>query len=514
MYFRRENISLFIRVQVVLAVILAFIADPVFSQEKRRIDIEQAAVLESNENIVANAQRLLGSDSVQVRIRHNDVLMWCDSAYSYTNTNLVDAFGNVHINQGDTIHLRARMIKYDGDRSFARAIGNVRLENKTTTLYTDTLDYDLSQNIGYYNHNGKIVDSTNVLTSVIGRYHVDEDIVWFFRDVEGHNENYELNSDTVRYNTVSGLFYIQGPTTIRDSLNTIYAEDGWYDSQTGEAQLLKNPLVYNETQQLKGDHIDYNRNIGYGKAQGFVEIIDFDNNIIVKGMKAWYDEINEIAYMTDSAVFILINKEDSLFLHADTLKTLPDTIADEKIIKAYYGVRFFREDMQGKCDSLVYFSRDSTVQMFAEPVLWSEAHQLLADLIEMKTRTDAPDELILTNNSFIISQQDSVMFDQVKGRNMIGYIVENQLRKINVDGNGQTIYYARDKEEIIGLNRMESSKIYITFEEGKISRIGFDSAPEGKLTPLKQLKEEERRLAGFDWKEGIRPRDRNDIFRR
>ena len=133
------------------------------AQEKKRIEIEEAESLESNEQIVANAQRILGN----VRIRHNEIVMRCDSAYAYTGTNRVDAFGNVHINQGDTLHLYAKMVKYDGDRSFARAIGDVRLINKTTTLFSDTVDYDMAANIGYYDDSGRIEDSTNVMTSTI-----------------------------------------------------------------------------------------------------------------------------------------------------------------------------------------------------------------------------------------------------------------------------------------------------------------------------------------------------------
>lgn len=478
--------------------------------DKKRIDIEQADFLEFNEAIVANAQRLIGN----VRIRHNEVLMWCDSAYAYNGTNRVDAFGNVHINQGDTAHLYADMIYYDGDRSFARAIKNVRLVNKSTTLFSDTVDYDLVPNMGYYDDNGKIIDSTNVLTSQIARYFVDEDIVYFYQNVVGYNDKYRLESDTVKYNTATGIFYIQGPTTIRDSVNTIYAEDGWYDSRTGEAQLLKNPLVYNEKQQMKGDVIDYDRNKGYGKARGMIEIIDIDNNIIVKGRNAWFDEITETAFITDSALFIMASEGDSLFLHADTLKTVADTIPDEKIIKAFNGVRFYRTDLQGKCDSLVYFSRDSTIQLHREPVLWSEIHQMSADYIEMMTYNPAPDEVHLRNNAFIISRQDSVMFDQVKGKNMTGFIVNEQLDHIFVDGNGQTIYYARDKGNTIGLNRAESSKLAIQFREGKAHRISFLGNPEGKLTPIPQLSDEERHLAGFDWKEKIRPLSREDIFRK
>lgn len=480
------------------------------AQDKQRIDIEEADYLDSDEKIVANAMRLIGS----VRLRHNNVLMWCDSAYAYNGTNRVDAFGNVHINQGDTAHLYADMIYYDGDRSFARAIRNVRLVNKSTTLYSDTVDYDLIQNLGYYNDKGKIIDSTNILTSQIGKYYVKQDIVYFYRNVEGYNEKYKLNSDTVKYNTATGIFYIQGPTTIRDSVNTIYGEGGWYNSRTGVAQLLKNPQVYNENQTMKGDVIDYDRKKGFGKARGMVEIIDYKNNVIVKGLHAWYDDPTETAFVTDSAQFIMISDGDSLYLHADTLRSVADTIRDEKIILAYYGVRFYRSDLQGKCDSLVYFSRDSTVEMHTFPVLWSDNHQMNADYVEMKTNRNAPNEVRLKNDAFIISRNDSLMYDQVKGKNMTGYIVNQKLDRIFVDGNGQTIYYAEDKGDILGLNRAESSKIRIQMKDGKIYRISFLTQPEGSLTPLHLVTDEQRRLSGFDWKESIRPVSKEDIFRK
>jgi len=480
------------------------------AQEKERIDIEEADLLDSNEKIVLNAMRLIGN----VRLRHNNVLMWCDSAYAYNGTNRVDAFGNVHINQGDTAHLYADMIHYDGDRSFARAIRNVRLINKSTTLYSDTVDYDLVKNLGYYDDTGKIIDSTNTLTSQIAHYFVNQDIVFFYQNVEGFNEKYNLKSDTVKYNTATGIFYIQGPTTIRDSINTIYCEDGWYNSRTGEAQLLKNPLVYNEDQTMKGDVIDYDRKKGYGKVSGMIEIVDYRNNVIIKGRHAWFDETTESAFITDSAQFILISEGDSLYLHADTLRSVADTIKDEKIIFAFYGVRFFRKDLQGKCDSLVYFSRDSTVEMHVRPVLWSEIHQMSADFIEMKTNSNAPDEVRMKSNAFIISKNDSVMFDQVKGKNMTGYIINEKLTRIFVDGNGQTIYYARDEGNIIGLNKAESSKIVIGMKDGKIWRISFLSDPEGSLTPIPMLTDDMRRLPGFDWKEQVRPVSKDDIFRK
>ena len=216
--------------------------------------------------------------------------------------------------------------------------------------------------------------------------------------------------------------------------------------------------------------------------------------------------------VTDSAVYMNYNEKDTLFLHADTLRTVPDTIPDEKIVFAYRKVRFFRTDMQGVCDSMVYFTRDSVIQLHYSPVLWSDIHQLSADLIEMQQFENAPDQLRLTRNSFIISKQDSNRFDQIKGKEMIGYVVANELNRIDVNGNGQTLYYAIEKEEIIGLNRAESSKISIRFKEGKINTISFLKAPEGELKPLAQLTEDDKKLKGFDWKIDMRPLSKSDIF--
>lgn len=506
--FNNNCISHFLKLKMVLIFLIT--ASFSFSQERKMVEILRAGSLESNERIAANAQRLIDT----VLIRHENILMWCDSAYTYTGTNRVDAFGNVHIKQNDTLHLYARTVYYDGDKQFAQAWGNVRLQNKSTTIYTDTLDYDLEANISYYNDFGKIVDSTITITSIIGKYIIDNDLLYFYKDVVAVNENTTLESDTLIYNTETSMISINGPTTIRDSINTLYAENGWYNSNTGEAELLKKPMVSNTNQTIWADYILYNKENKSARAIGNVRVEDAENTSIILGNIADYNDLSEIATVTDSAVYINYSETDTLFLHADTLRTVPDTIEGEKIISAFYGVRFFKNSMQGVCDSINFYTKDSIIQLHFNPVIWSDNHQLSADLIEMQQFANAPDELHLNKNSFIISKQDSTRFDQIKGKEMIGYIVDRKLRNIDVDGSGQTLYYARENERIIGLNRAESSKISIQFLEGKIHRIIFLNSPEGELKPLFELTEEEKRLSGFDWKNHLRPLSRYDIFER
>lgn len=495
-------------VSPVLIGFLLLLTNSAVSQEKKRIDILQAGSLIQSENI-ANARRLIDD----VIIQHEDLLMYCDSAYTYENTNRVDAFGNVHVNQGDTLHLYAAKIYYDGDRSFAQAISEVVLQNKQVTLYTDTLDYDLDQKIGYYDCGGKIVDSTNTLTSKLGKYYLDQDLAHFTDSVVGFSKDYTLSSENLQYNTTTKVVFFKGPTTIQDSTNTLYAEDGWYNTETGAADLQKTPSISNKDQLIRAQKLLYDKETGDGQASGDVYIEDFKNRSIVRGNKVIYNDKTKLATVSDSAMFVSYSDTDSLYLHADTLRTLPDTVQDEKIIKAYYGVRFYRNDVQGICDSLLYFTKDSLAQLFYSPVLWSESHQLTADQIDLLQHRDSPDELHLFKNSFIISELDTSRYDQIKGKNMTGYVIDNELNYIDVDGNGQTLYYARENNSIIGINRAESSNITIRFKEGKIYRIIFDKQPEGELKPLLNMGENDKFLSDFNWYGNKRPISKDDIFR-
>lgn len=480
-----------------------------FAQERKQIDIIYAGYAQPVKNNT-NAQQLVDS----VYLIHNNIELWCDTAYMYTGTNKVDAIGHVKINQGDSIQLYADKINYNGDINLASAINNVQLANKSTILYTDTLDYDLNTNIGYYDNGGTIIDSTTTITSKIGKYYTNEDLMYLYIDVFASNDEFILESDSINYNTVTKRINITGPTTISDTINNLYAEDGWYNSETGEAELLKNPQLSNSNQNVTAKYILYNKANKTGEARGAVKIEDIENQSIILGRVANYNNELETAVVTDSAVYMNYNDTDTLFLHADTLRMTPDTIQDEKIINAYHSVRFFKTDLQGICDSLVYYTRDSLVQLHRNPVIWSDNHQLTANLIEMKQHSDAPDEIRLTLNSFIISKQDSGRFDQIKGKEMIGYITNKKLTKINVDGNGQTLYYAREKENIIGLNKSESSKISIEFKDGEIDRIIFLSKPVGELKPLIDLKDQDKQLSGFDWKIKLRPLSKFDIFQK
>jgi len=219
--------------------------------------------------------------------------------------------------------------------------------------------------------------------------------------------------------------------------------------------------------------------------------------------------------VTDSAVMIRVFEIDSMFMHADTLYAHEDTVTHNKIWTAFHNVRMYKTDLQGKCDSLVYSSIDSLISFYHNPVLWSDENQLTAEFMDMELRGSQIDKLHLYNSSFIISREDTDRFNQVRGRNMTGFFEDNNLYKIHVEGNGQSIYYSKNsKEQFTGVNTAECCDMLNFMNENKVSTISLLNAPDATLYPINELSSGELKLKGFLWLDEVRPLNRDDIFRR
>jgi len=493
-----------------LILLLFFCIGVAKSQEGKNIEILSTDYLEYNINSGTNAKKLIGN----VHFQHENAQMFCDSAYFYTEINKVDAFGNVSIHQGDTLHLYGKFFSYDGNTRTAKMQDNVKLIDKETTLTTNYLEYKIVEGIGYYVNGGNIINKENTLKSNHGSYYTKIKLFYFKDDVEVINPKYIIKSDTLQYNTQSRIAYFFGPTDIISKDNFLHCENGWYNTKTDISEFRKKAYLTMPKRMLAGDSLYYDRRKGLGKAYGNVFIIDSSQNTIIKGLKAFYIEKPEYALITDSAHLIFFQNTDSLYLHADTLMsiTVNDTL-QQKEIKAYHKVKFYRFDIQGMADSAVFKTSDSTLYMYYNPVIWSENNQIFATKIELHLANNQINTADFNDKCFIIAKEDSDKFSQVKGKNMKGYFKNNEIYKLAVSGNGQTIYYAKDKNKIIGVNRANCSNIDVLFKKRKITKIAFLTQPDAVLYPLSKFPSEEKYLSDFKWYEEFRPLCPLDIFK-
>lgn len=457
-------------------------------------------------------RRLIGD----VRLRHKEMYLDCDSAHYYERTRIVKAYSNIHIHKGDSLKIYGQYLVYNSDSEIAELHDSVLMIDKQTKLYTDHVVYDMANEIARYNTGGRILNKENVLTSLIGIYYSKTEMFQFKDSVELVNPDYVMKSDTLVYNTVSETAFFIGPSEIFGDSLYARCEDGWYDTKSKISLLKKNAMIDNEKQVISGDSLYYDDQKGYGAAFYNVTINDRKREIIIKGNKAWYHRDPEEFMVTDSAQYIQASEDDFLYLHADTLKsvTVSDSTGDYKLVRAWYGVRIFSNDLQGKSDSLAYSFADSTIRMYYEPVLWSEQNQMMADSIFLFTNDGRMEKMELYNSSYVIERVDTTRFNQIRGTNLTGFFRDNEIYKITVKGNAENIYYAVDEEKLVGVNQGTCSTMDIYLKDGRISDIYMFQSPEGSLDPPLLKPSSERKLDNFRWLGSIRPKNRFDIFRK
>ena len=462
---------------------------------------------------MGDVQRLIG----HVKMRHDSAYFFCDSAYYYQKNNSFDAYQNVHIIVNDSVEIFSDLLNYDGDRRFAEFHDNVHLRDDSTNLYTEYLTYDRNLHLASYPDSANTVRGDKTLRSHYGYYRDRIKEFSFFENVEVYSPKYQMYTDTLYYNTGIEKMWFDGPTTIINKENVLEGKHGYYLVNEDYVYLDRRPYMHNETQQMRADSIFYDRNKGLAQAFNQVDMIDTSYQVIMRGDYVEMWENKGFSYATDSAYAISYDGGDSLYIHGDTLFMYFDKQEEEaKKLIARCNVRFYKSDLQGKCDTLTYLKADSTIQMRVSPILWTEDNQLTGTDIDIKLKDNNVDWVLQKGNAFIISKDSIEGYNQIKGRDITSRFKGGSIHRVNVDGDqAQTIYWIRDDEGgTIGIDVSKSETMVIEMENESVSIIKSFKNIDETMYPEDDLKEDDRYLPGFKWHDEARPKDKDDIFRR
>lgn len=479
--------------------------------QKNKVFLEYADRLSMDERISPDYQVLNGN----VKFRKEGMFMYCDSAHFYEKTNSLDAFGNVRMEQGDTLFVYGDVLYYNGDDELAQIRYNVRLENRNVTLFTDSLDYDLNANIGYYMEGGRIVDEKNELSSVFGQYSPDTKNAEFLYDVELVNEQFVLNTDTLKYNTNNHIADIVGPSIIHaQDTTTIYSDLGWYNTDTEESTLFnRSRVVTKDNQVLTGDTIFYDKKKNFGEVFGNMVLTDSVNSSILEGGYGYHDEANKRSFATIRARVMEFSQGDTLFMHGDTIRTFVTSDDSTRIMTAYYKVRFFRKDMQGVADSISFTASDSIMYMYRHPIIWNDNKQVTGNIIMAHLNDSTVDWAKLPEFGFLSEQIGEGHFNQLSGNSMEALFENKDIRQLDVSGNVLALFYPTERDSTYNkLISTESSFLKILFMKREIEKLNMWPEVTGKAIPLFLAKKNDMYLQDFAWHEKIRPKDKDDIF--
>lgn len=487
--------------------------DSSLNRSKSYIHMLHTDVTRFDEAVNPDAWILVGD----VRFRRDSMYMYCDSAHYFQNVNSFQAFGNVRMEQGDTLFLYGDYLDFDGNTNMARVRNNVRLIDKNTVLTTDSMDFDRNINLGYFFENGKLTDEESTLTSYYGQYNVNTKEAFFKKDVTLVHPDFKMLSDTLLYNTASKIATILGPTNMYSDESRIYSERGRYCTAERLAFLLDRSVLYNDNKDVTADSIYYDINQGYSEVFGNIVYNDTVNRNMLTGEYAYLNELVDSAYVTGRAVVTDYSQRDSLFMHADTIWVVSynlDTDSLFRQVKAYHKVRAWGQEMQAICDSLVFDSRDSCMTMYKDPIIWNRSIQLLGETVKVYMDTASIDWVHVINQTLYAEPIDDTDFNQVKGQEMKFHFKDGKLNEMEVIGSVEIIFYPIDDSDstFVGMNTTTAGRLNAYLSDGQVEKLFVPKEAKGIFYPMGQRPVSERYLDNFAWFDNLRPTCKEDIF--
>lgn len=472
-----------------------------------------------------------------VKFRQMGMWMFCDSAYYFPQENSMDAFGHVRMEQGDTLFVYADKLFYDGTERFARlrcgsSEPTVRLINRKVSLTTDSLDYDLRQELGWYAYGGKLKDELNVLTSVYGEYSPATKNAVFYHDVELHSDENDFNlyTDTLYYNTDTHIARIETPTRIISDGDDIITSDGFYNTQTGVAELLSRSTILhtdslNRTTTLEGDSIVYDPVTRISKAYSFRDerkhpspmvITDTARKATLIGGFGIYNDATREAMAAEYPMMMEYSRGDTLFLRADTIRTWilnrpePPAEGQDSVwhkAAAYPRARFFRPDIQGVADTIYFTEIDSILRLVRKPIVWNEERQVRGDSIIVHLNDTTADWARIPSRAMMMEHIEEDFYNQLHADKMMMWFADGTLRRLEGEGSVQTIMLPQEADSTY--NRLvdaESSFLTIEMTAGKLDRLKMWPEVTGNVTPLFLVKKSQKLLPKAEWLGILRPK--------
>jgi lipopolysaccharide export system protein LptA len=471
-----------------------------FAQESNMLEIQKADLLQGANGF----ERLINN----VQMKHQNSIIYCDSAHFYRDENKAKLYGNVRIiDTKDPVQTTSRYAEYDGFTKIAKLRTNVIFKNEGTTLFTDFLDYNRASGIANYFNNGKVVDSTNVLTSINAVYETQLEKITFKNNVILINPDYTLRTNHLIYLTVSKTVETLGLTNIISAEgNKLNARKGsFYDTERKQFRFYDGD-VETETSKVYAEVLFYDELEKYYEGRTNVSLYNKQREIEIFGEEGKYWEERKYSLIYGNALVRKYYEKDTLHMIADTLISQDSDIPKDRYLLAFNNAQMIKSDLSGIADSLVYLTEDSTLYFFNDPVLWNDKSQITADSITLMIANEEVEKVFLNRKAFNITKDTLGNFNQIKGRKMTGYFKEGKISRFHVEGNGESIYFDVIGDSVLrGMNKMLCANIMMFFEDGQIQKINWLVKPEGSFNPPHIIAEEDKKLEGFIWREEEKP---------
>ncbi|MBS7333739.1 MAG: LPS export ABC transporter periplasmic protein LptC [Weeksellaceae bacterium] len=521
--------------------------------QKPRLNLKNFDVAERNPTDYEGNQLIHGN----VVLEHNGDMLYCDSAVYYHDKNKAVVWSNVRLVSKDK-NITAKKMEYDANTTIAKAWDNVQFRDATSSVDADFMEYNRTSEIAHALGNvvvrspGNNIDTNEIFynrktetvtvpgnyktidkdgTIVEGKdavYNVKDNGAVFNSEVYITSKDYLIYSRKMTTNDRTGLTTFRDYSKItsrKDPTQFVITNNGDFNKITREVWLRDNSEIHYQGKTLKAKDIYANDKTGYGKATGNVTLDDPEQKMFIKGefAEAFRSGIDSV-YFTKDAYFVKGFEEDSLYIHADTLMAVRRHDKDStEIVRAFHNARFYKSNVNGKTDSLVYKRTIGELEFHKDPLFFSGENQLSGNFIKgyLNPKTEKFDSVNILENAFAISKVDSLKeneFNQVKGKDMTVYFYNDEIDFMRVVGNAVALSYMDDTDqktklkERMGIDVTYCGIIEVDVVGKEIETIACSVKANGKTYPESKFPEELRYLPDFKWRFAESLKSWKDIF--
>lgn len=451
--------------------------------------------------------------------------MYCDSAYYFERDKTIRAYGNVHIRKTDNVNLFCDSLWYYSSNGLANLWGNVRAIDAQYRLTTDSMIYNTRTEQGIYRNGGKIENQfkKEVLTSKIGYFYPNSKNFFFRTDVVYISDEMQMTTDSLQYRYDKSTCYFYGPTHIVNKDAVLQGEQGWYNVETEDGSLMKNAVIEQENRIITGDTLLYSPKEKIAEGFGNVFVYDTLDRMAFSGQYALMNDSLHYSLLTEKAMAIKYQDDDTIHIHADTLYNLSDTLGNRILTLGYHGVKIFSKNIQGMGDSLSYPKPDGYMELYKNPILWAKNGELKGDSMRVYLDDSLVHEARIWGKATAVMEVDSGnYYNQIGGSEMFAYFMQNEIKTVKVIGNAQTIYYPLEEQEKtdslvtmkrMGMNRFYASEIKIYLDSGEVTGVTYYEQPDGIFYPMDQIKKDEQFVQNFATNFALRPKSVEDLLK-
>ena len=506
------------------------------------------------------------------RIVNKDTELRSTHGYYYADQKVI-YFRDSVVAIDERFEMRADTLMYDLANERVHFLGPTVIRTDTHTIYCEAGYYDVQLDQAVFARNAQYKSGERLAAADTIRYFGGAREVYFLEGnayvAEGSWQR--ATAERIQYFRREERFRLEGNAFLRDSTQNVRGDTIAYDQRTDQLDVAGGrPMINAPPMIIEAERVTTDPVTGARRAEGQVYWQDTSANLAIVTESAIYND--ETGYLQatggagpdfvagllglppdptlgDRPLLISELDGDTLWLVADTLVSVQTEEADStfrtyetgrdsvligdslavtiltatdttvtvdsvRYLSAHRDVRILKADLQAVCDSLGFNTVDSILTLYDDPVLWQDSSQLTGDTINILFERGSLDRVQLNRRALVLTTPDLVFFNQVKGKLIEAFFDSTSLRRTEVTGNAEAVYYIQDDAAAyIGVNKTACSAMTLDFLRGSVRRIKFLDAPGGKMEPMDAVDHEALKLDGFRWEEKRRPLTVPDLFR-